>query len=136
MDAAPELTGMAWSPDGRTFGVAAWNPDTGTGRVDLFATDGTRLSSTPGWAFGWIDATHVLLYAPVKNLPGPGDVTLRRLDGSLAERLPGAFGGVLGNGRGSAELDMAPPAGAYSGGSYYIWWEGTPGPLVQGFDHP
>ena len=136
MDVAPQVTGVAWSPDGGAFGVAAWNPDPGTGRVDLFAPTGRRLSSTPGWAFGWIDATHVLIYAPANNVAGPGDVTLRALDGGLVERLPGAFGGVLGNDHGSAELDMAPPMGAYSGGSYYIWWRGTLGPLVQGFDHP
>ncbi len=132
IDTAFDFGVVAWSPDGTTVAAEALGQTAGTGTVDLFTPAGVRLASVPGYAFGWLDATRLLVFTPTPTDVSTGTVSVWSSDGHLVERLAGQFGGVLANGHGAAVLRMAPPQAAYGGNDFAFWSGGTPGPMIAG----
>ncbi len=100
---------VAWSPDGSAVAAEALGQTMGTGSVDLFSPAGIQLASLPGFDFGWLDATHLLVYRTTPNDAASGTVSDWTITGQLVETLPGTYGGVLANGQGAALLRPAPP---------------------------
>ncbi len=124
LDRAFSFGAVTWSPDGSAVAAEALGQTVGTGRVDLFAPDGTVLGSIPGFDFGWLDGTHLLVYQTTPNDAAEGTVSEWTSEGRLVEQLPGRFGGLLANGHGAALLRRAPPPYAYAGTDFQFWASG------------
>lgn len=106
---------VSWSPDGSAVAAEALDQAAGTGSVEVFSPAGDRLATIPGFDFGWLDGTHLLVFETTPNDQASGTVSEWTTEGRRVLLLPGRYGGVLTNGHGVALLKRAPPQGAYAG---------------------
>lgn len=137
VDAATDIRRLDWSPNGTLLAVLTWGGTAGTGRVDVLDLTGKRISSFEASDVAWVDDAHLMTFVASPDDIARGTVTVQSIGGSGSAAVPGTYGGLIGNGRGSVALltpvQTGDPAGAES---FEVWANGRIGPRVTGFGQP
>jgi hypothetical protein len=137
VDTANSIQRLDWSPGGKLLAVLTWGGELGTGRADILDLAGHEIASFDAFDMAWVDDTHLMTLVVSPNDIAHGTATVHSIDGTKSKVVPGAFGGMLGNGHGSVAL-VAPVAAneAPSDESFQMWSNGQIGPRIAGFGLP
>jgi hypothetical protein len=137
VDTANSIQRLDWSPNRKLLAVLTWGGELGTGRADVLDLAGRRVASFDAFDMAWVDDTHITTLVVSPDDTAHGTATVRSLDGTESNVVPGTFGGMLGNGHGSIALTapvLATTAPADE--SFQIWSNGQLGPRIAGFGLP
>jgi hypothetical protein len=137
VDVANVIQRLDWSPNGKLLAILTWGGELGTGRADVLDLAGRKIASFDAFDVAWLDDSHLMSLVASPDDIAHGTATVRSIDGTTTDAVPGTFGGMLGNGRGSVAL-MAPhvPSDAPQPESFRIWSDGNLGPTITGLGNP
>lgn len=137
VDTANSIQRLDWSPSGKLLAVLTWGWELGLGRANILDLTGRRIATFDAFDMAWVDDTHLMTLVVSPNDVAHGTVTVHSIDGTGSTVVPGTFGGMLGNGRGSVALTAPVVGSSYPADeSYRIWSNARLGQPITGYGHP
>ena len=104
VDAGWDLSGLAWSPDGRYLAVDRAEQNGQLEFVDVLDATGQLIDTFDASTAGWIDATHLATFKALQDGSGGGTVAVHAVGGTSDVTIAGTWAGVLPDGHGSLLL--------------------------------